>query len=440
MEQLRSGTHFRLREDSLWQSLWPDPPDRARDLVRVGMAVYVADRLVKRSRRSHLCGPTRHIGVLIDVHEPDFWSSDEVTNALRRAVERLSDDSWDFRFKAIQNKRGWQRSLNLEYPEIPAICLYSGGLDSAAGLARRMRSSRRPIVCVTAHHQAHQKQKVERQLDTIKRHYGVWLHPLRIRTTLIKAPRMSAQELSQRCRSFLFLCLGAAVAHTVGASEVEVYENGVGIVNAPPMTGMLVGARATKSTHPDFIRAMTEIVSQVAERRITFRLPSKDKTKAELVRILKDDHLSAVASQTMSCVHFPLRDRGAGKQCGVCPACIGRRQALITAGIDEPQENYKYDIFGPRDAVNAIPDQELLHLKATIMQIADLGKLDSRRPLPPKLRLHLRGSRVVENGEPVEPWTQVLERYRNEWLDLIADAQSVGRKWGGGYRPVKSIT
>ncbi len=440
MQELRSGIHFRLDEDRLCQGLWSDLPPRARDLTRVGMAVYVADRLVKRRRRRHLRGPTRDIHLLVDVHEPDVWNSHEVADRLRRAVERLSEDRLDFQFKAIDQERDCQRSFSLDYSEIPAVCLYSGGLDSAAGLAARLRSSREPVVCVTAHHQAEQKKKVKRQLDSIERRYGAVVHPLRIRTTLINAPRMSAQEVTQRCRSFLFLCLGGAVACTVGASEVEVYENGVGIINLPPMTGMLVGARATKSTHPDFIRAMTDIVGQLAERRIAFRLPAKDKTKAELVRTLKEDGLSEVATETMSCGHFPVREPGPGKQCGVCPACIGRRQALMSVGIEEPQEGYKYDIFGARDAVNAIPDEELLHLKATIMQIADLAELDSSQPLPAKLRLHLRGTSVLEAGEPVQAWTELLKRYRSEWLDLIADAQSVGRKWGGWYPALTSVT
>jgi 7-cyano-7-deazaguanine synthase in queuosine biosynthesis len=440
MEQLRSGIHFRLDEDRICQALWTDLPLRARDLARIGMAVYVADRLMKRDRRRQLHGPTRDPAVVIDVHEPDFWNSHEVNDALRRAVERLSEDVWELRFEGIRRERHCQRSFNLRYPEIPVVCLYSGGLDSAAGLATRLRSAQQSVVCVTARHQAQQRKKVTGQLRRMARHYGALIDPLLIRTTLMNAPRMSAQELSQRCRSFLFLCLGGAVACAVGAPAVEVYENGVGIMNAPPMTGMLAGARGTKSTHPDFIRAMTEIVSQVAERRMTFRLASKDKTKAELAATLKEDGLSDIASETYSCVQFPLRARGPGKQCGVCAACIGRRQALISAGIEQPRGAYKYDIFGPPHAVNAIPDQELLHLKATIMQIADLADLDSGGTLPAKLRLHLRGTAVVETAEPLQTWISLLKRYRNEWLDLIADAQSVGRKWGGWYPAVASVT
>ena len=92
----------------------------------------------------------------------------------------------------------------------------------------------------------------------------------------------------------------------MGASKVEMYENGVGAANLPPMTGMLVGGRMSKSSHPAFLRAMTELVSRVAERPIAFELPFATRTKAEMVRTLREDGLTKLANATVSCIHFPL--------------------------------------------------------------------------------------------------------------------------------------
>jgi hypothetical protein len=216
-----------------------------------------------------------------------------------------------------------------------------------------------------------------------------------------------------------------------GASKIEVYENGVGAINLPPMTGMLVGGRCSRASHPEFLRRMTALVTHIGERPITLELPFREKTKGELVRSLSEDRLEDVANSTVSCVHFPRRVSGPAKQCGVCGACIERRQAMITAGISEPAIGYQYDLFGTRQVVDQIPIGELHYLKATLMQISDLNELALHEPLPDRIRRHLLGTRIVQKGESAAPWISPLLRYRDEWLSLIADAQSVGLRWSG---------
>jgi hypothetical protein len=74
------------------------------------------------------------------------------------------------------------------------------------------------------------------------------------------------------------------------------------------------------------------------------------------------------------------------------------------------------------------------------MQIADLEDLHLCAVPPLNLRLHLHGTRIVEDGECIQPWLDVLIRYRDEWLKLIADGQSAGRKWAGWFRSLTPIT
>ncbi len=118
-------------------------PPRLVDLLRVGEAAFVVDRLVRRRR-----GPSRRWGrelrVRVELLAPFFWRRPEVLDLLRRTLEFVSGDSWDFDF--VTGSAGYERTrplLGSVLPEEPPlVCLYSGGLDSAAGLALRQWQSR----------------------------------------------------------------------------------------------------------------------------------------------------------------------------------------------------------------------------------------------------------------------------------------------------------
>lgn len=185
----------------------------------------------------------------------------------------------------------------------------------------------------------------------------------------------------------------------------------------------MLGPATTKSCHPSFLRKMSEIGTVICERPIKFILPWIALTKAEVVRGLKDDRLDELALSSVSCAHFPLHEKKA-RVCGVCPACIGRRQALALAGIDEPNGHYKYDFLAPILA-NQIPPEELCFLRAVLAQA-----FDCLRPNNPKLEIHLRATDVLGNEIRFETIAQSFERYGREWLELAERARRSGIHWG----------
>jgi 7-cyano-7-deazaguanine synthase in queuosine biosynthesis len=417
---LENGVNFRLDEDSIAQVWCGYLPPLFRDLARVGTAVYVTDRLLRRPRRSH--GTGRQIALRVDVSSPEYWSHH--TELLSRILGVVSNDLWDLQFRAGMPEPAQAGLFPVDSPA-PLVCLYSGGLDSAAGLLNRLREGVRSVVTVTACHQPGQRRRILRQLETFRQHYGAHIIPIFVRTTLKRAPALKHQELSQRCRSFLFLAIGGAVAATVGAGDVEVYESGVGVLNLPSMTGMLVGARATRSCHPELVRLMTELVSAVADRPLGFSLPFIRHTKSEVVRAFLEEDLQAVVPLTTSCVHYPIRIRGSAKQCGLCFACIGRRQALFAADVADPASQYQHDIF---TAAGEAAPVDLESLRADLFQVARLAELSSHE-LPAWFSRHLYGSRVVQMGDSAEPWPDLMLRYRAEWLRLIDHGRERHLKW-----------
>ena len=426
-----AGRDFHLNESSLMDFFWSVPSSRQIDLLRIAMAVYVIDRLVRRKKNAGHRWP-RCLQAQIGVLEPNFWNSDEIREALGDCLDFVSGDSWDVSFNANSTpiEVDQQRLLPLS-DDPPLLCLYSGGLDSAAGLSSRIvECPGRPVIPVTVWHQPRQKKLIcEKQYPMLKERFGVLLTPVVAKAAMIWSSelRKTKEERSQRSRSFLFAAVGAVAAAMSGSSTVEVYESGIGAINLPLMAGM-VGSQATRSCHPEFFRRMSRLCTLVTGREIRFHLPFYDQTKGQVVKRLAELGLQDLARSTVSCVHYPLRESG-HKQCGVCAACLFRRLSMSVAGIGEPRGIYKHDLFGSAKRANRISKDRLKYLKAMLMQVVQLGMLETQGAIPQRFQRHLIGTEVVQPGESLEPIIDLLLRYRHEWLDLAAVGEGRGWSW-----------
>lgn len=422
-----AGEHFRFDVERIEDYFSGHLPSPLIDLLRIAVAVYVADRTIRRRQRDQERQWSRKITLTVGVLEPMFWETDEIRDSLVDCLEFLTDDSWDISFEQDDRRKRREIQRNL-FPPRPdsRLCLYSAGLDSAAGLGTQLlRSPERPTIPVTVWHQGGQKYNVEKQIGLLRKHFNTELTPLIFKTHLLWGSRQRwKEEPTQRSRAFLFMSAGAAAAYLSGGSEVEVYESGVGAINLPLLSGM-TGSRTTRSTHPEFLRRISGLVSTVASREISFTLPFWEYTKGQMVRNLADAGLHRLAKSTVSCVSYPLRDKKS-KQCGICPACIFRRQAILSAGIDEPARTYKYDIFSGNE-----PPKEgrLAYLKAFLMQVAELEEVQSGRRLPERVLRHLMGTGILRNGESSAPFIRLLSEYRREWLEVTQQAEQRGYSW-----------
>jgi 7-cyano-7-deazaguanine synthase in queuosine biosynthesis len=436
-----SGQHFRLDHRCLGDYFLTRPPQLLDDLLRISTSAYVIDRLVKRRRQGSGRSWPRHLRISIEVMEPDFWNSKQVYAALTDSLEFVSGDCWEIEFEKTSGGRPNEDSY-LAYPdpfasEQPLVCLYSGGLDSATGMALRIKDCpKRPVIPVTVWHQPRQRTLIRQQFQKIKDRYGVCLSPVIVKAAMLWNSKVPQEEKSQRCRPFLFAAVGGVVAAMQNAASVDVFESGVGAINMPLMAGM-VGSKATRSCHPEFLRLMSQLLTLVAGRDITYRLPFMDMTKGQMVKLLANEGLENLAHSTVSCVHYPLREKP-HKQCGVCPACIFRSQAMRVGGIKEPNGTYKFDLFGLQQVVNRIPDRFLKYLKAFLMQVMQLAPLDADNELPRRIRRHLLGSRILGHGESAGPMVEVLRRYRQEWLTIASEGIERGWDWAKLLAPTES--
>jgi hypothetical protein len=199
------------------------------------------------------------------------------------------------------------------------------------------------------------------------------------------------------------------------------------------MAGM-VGSLATRSSHPKFLRLVSRLVTVAAGQPVTFRLPFFDHTKADLVRGLAREGLDHIARSTVSCVHFPLRERP-HKQCGVCAACVCRRQAMFMAGIDEPVGTYKYDMFYSGPLPYPWPEDASRLRNAVFAQLHRLAELDRTGEFHRTDRDHLIATEVIEPGGSFEALFQLFRRYVREWREFLATGQERGWLWADGFAP-----
>jgi 7-cyano-7-deazaguanine synthase in queuosine biosynthesis len=424
----RAGQHFRLDHHSISRYLRVPLTNRMVDLLRIASTVYFVDRAVRRDRSGRGDGWARRITSSIEVQDIGFWKRSETKELLEHTVGFLSGDHWSFEFSAgaaVHNPCCQRLKLG-DTP--PLVCLYSGGLDSAAGLAYRLSMGiDRPIMPVVVRHRTDIAKTAIKQLSLLESHFGVTLFPVTAMMSTVRPRRLGAEESSQRARSFLFLSVGGVVAWATDSDGVELYESGIGAINVPLLAGM-EGSQATRSCHPAFLRNMAALLTLAAERQIDVRLPFMELTKGEIVQQgLRLTGLQSLASATVSCVNYPLRHmRNRGwRTCGVCPACIFRRLALHAGGINESPENYDIDLLSPLSDHMGAKKQR--YLKAFLLLVDQLTDLEDGLPIV--LARHLRETDVLGSGMSLESCLSLYRRYRGEWLAFLERAKSNGCRW-----------
>ncbi len=137
--------------------------------------------------------------------------------------------------------------------------------------------------------------------------------------------------------------------------------------------------------------------------------------------------LEELARKSNSCIMHPLLRRG-WQQCGHCPACVFRRQALLTAGISEAQDAYAVDLFADPQPGTVILAKRMETIRAFHQQIAHMPELDSGQA-PACFKRYLKATKAVSSDGQLAPHIEVYRRYRKEWLLLIADARRRHLPW-----------
>ena len=304
-------------------------PGLAADMLEIAASVYAIDRLAPRpTERQRPAGAVwaRSLWADIPVREPDRWR--QQIPLLSQLLHWLTDDDWSLEFSQLQSGAGVldtpQQFLFDTVPDGAVPVLFSGGLDSAAGLALELLHG--DAIGISVHTNGWMMSVQRRVLAALNETSHHQCVPLRYRISV-----RNSTETSQRSRGLLFLAAGVATAWAVHQDHLRVFENGIGAINLPYLRSQQ-GAQATKSVHPLTLRMVQDLASAVSNRPFVIDAPAIALTKAELLRRTPSAARKALGL-TVSCDAGFAARVPEHKACGACTSCLLRLQSLTAAEL-----------------------------------------------------------------------------------------------------------
>lgn len=349
--------------------LIPRMPDRTRDLIEIAAFIYAADRLIKRGRTNQVEFENwaRELTFCVPVRDLSYWQQAEVATDLANALTFVSGDK-SYRFY-FEQRVGFDPLTSLFHNTDTAsvlsdpgtaypVALFSGGLDSLAGVVELLETTDKKVV-ITSHRSNPSTIKVQKRVyDALNMAYPGRLlyHPLECNLT---GPR--ASEETQRTRFFLYTAAGFALAQAYGQDELNIFENGITSINLSKRQDLING-RASRTTHPKTLGLLQKVLSGVFDRTFTIRHPFIHLTKTEVVSVLKQYSKPELITATVTCTKtFDKFDsRANASHCGFCSQCVDRRFAMYAAQLEQHDAVYNFDLatesFPKNDAKTHVVD------------------------------------------------------------------------------------
>lgn len=316
-------------------------PNRVLDLLELAAYVYCADRMVSRGRSRavefHSWGRSFHF--VIKVRDYDFWSRNDVSECLSVLLKFMTGDhQYRFSFQPGHStpKSGLfddEQSLLEESSDV-SVMLFSGGLDSLAGVVHRLAVTDEKLCLVSHQTQTGTVHTQNRLVEALQIRYPSRIHHYRFRSNLTRFVRRV--EETQRSRALLYTSIAYAISQVYGSDRFLVYENGVTSINFARRQN-LSNARASRTTHPQAINRLECLFSLIREQPIQIEVPFLWKTKTDVMELLKKSAHSNLITSSVSCSKT-YKNLGPATHCGGCSQCIDRRFAAYGARIDDVDE------------------------------------------------------------------------------------------------------
>ncbi len=286
----------------------------AADLIDVAAAVYQIELQLRGRQRTN---PPERFEASIQLRDPSAWNS-KVIGIVQDILWLLGNAKW-----SIKLKPGLHAEVPTNQPidgnRVDQVVLFSGGMDSTCGLASIKKDSARTQLVSFYTRQKSLQREIASELG--------FSAPVQWRMSW-----KGEQGLNRSFyyRSFLFLCLAAAVAESLGTKTILQFENGVLASAIPPSPAWMM----TKHAHPKLHNLSSELFSALFGGRWQIKNPFLLCTKRDCynkaAKSIGRAKAKEIVQKTVTCwYHWSNRIRGGEKKpglpCGVCIPCIVRR-------------------------------------------------------------------------------------------------------------------
>lgn len=363
---------FNVNDEAFTYRVEKQFPSIIADLIDLAVSIYASDRLAfhdldKTQRRIHVILPLRH---------PELFNSELLQAKLKELLIWTTGSEWSFEFKKRQVPGRFVEQQPILLPTMTPdseVALWSGGLDSLAGLYTRLQTTpEQPFILfgTGSNNTVYSDQgKVAEKVQSI---FPNRVSLLRVPIHFDNSSQQRKNKLS-RVRGVLFTLLGSACAYLMGQRKLFVYENGIGAINLP-YSKSTVGLDNSRSVHPQTLLMVSNLVSELLGERFEVKNPFLFWTKAQMCEALAKDSRNDLSCSTVSC--DSRHRKKITFQCGYCSSCILRRQALIAANLEDKTP---YVITHGEQQPKKDPSSHFRHMKVQINTLDRLLKLSSER-------------------------------------------------------------
>ncbi len=341
-----------LKIRNITDAVMKNPPAVLLDLVDVAAYLYAGDQCVPRGgTRSFDYGDSwdRRLRYIIPLRKPKAWDRKEVKETLADVLGWMTDDQFDFSFPHLKDPPKLPSYLEFDRDTanptgIEEVCLFSGGLDSLAGAVKEAVVDSRKVALVSHSSAPQLHKRQERLLEALTAKCKPDKHPFFVHVWANKSSKLT-KDTSQRIRSFLYASMGAVIASMFKLKRIRFYENGPISLNLP-ICEQLVGARVTRTTHPQTLSGMSKLLGLLLDTDFAVENPFLWKTRTDTVLDLKAAKAADLIPYTVSCSHTRGMTTGY-PHCGCCSQCIDRRFAVLAAdcGKHDPADSYELDVL-----------------------------------------------------------------------------------------------
>lgn len=426
--------NLKLKLDQMRRRLAGNEPERLTDFLEIASYVFAADRVTS-------CGTAilknmgehwrRAFHLVIGVRDPAFWNGQAVKHALSEALGFLSEDDWRFEFIQNRHPRPLQGYLDIRPHEAnteggTSIVLFSGGLDLLAGAVHELRTTNRHVVLVSHRNipkvGAQQVELATKLADDFRRR----VTHVFVDNSLTE--KLDDREETQRTRSFFFTAVAAVAAHIEKSDRIRFFENGVMSVNLPIET-QVVGARASRSTHPRSLQLLQAVIDNVAAHRIDVDNPFVWKTKVEVVAELAASKQAHLIGRSLSCSNSRTANKTYQPHCGRCIQCVHRRLSTLGAGAADLDEAEGYEADLLIDPTDDGPDRVMaLSTISLALDCAQSTELALFGPFADEFGKVLQAYPVTEHAAATRKLLDLFRRHGNAVFEIVSDAVRIHSK------------